>query len=268
MQWFYANDRVKAGPVTDLDLEALVRDGTVKPETLVWRDGLADWVPYREAAAVLPNVPAAGAVGSLGQCAECNRFLPPDELIELAGAPVCASCKPLRLQKLKEGAPMSSGITRRRKLLITPLEPSLPARCVKCNVDVSGAPVLRKLSWHHPALYVVVLVNLLLYIILALAVSKRSRALVYLCPQHRAKRRNAIILAWVLFLGGIVVVFTDFTLDQPIGLWAVGLAMVLFGVIWVAVKAKIVTAAKIDKEGMRLSGCGPAFLDSFPESAK
>ena len=43
MNWHYLEGSEQRGPVTDADLEALFRAGTVRPDTLVWRAGLAAW---------------------------------------------------------------------------------------------------------------------------------------------------------------------------------------------------------------------------------
>ena len=55
MQWYYLLNGERQGPVDDAGLDALVRQGTVKDDTLVWRDGLSEWHPY---GAVKPKPPA------------------------------------------------------------------------------------------------------------------------------------------------------------------------------------------------------------------
>ncbi len=59
MQWYYANNGQRSGPVSDVEFQALVRAGTVGPETLVWRQGMANWQPYRE----VTGAPAATPAG-------------------------------------------------------------------------------------------------------------------------------------------------------------------------------------------------------------
>ncbi len=55
-QWYYSNaQRERLGPVSADDLTQLHGNGQIGPETLVWREGYADWKPWREAIAeVLP----------------------------------------------------------------------------------------------------------------------------------------------------------------------------------------------------------------------
>jgi uncharacterized RDD family membrane protein YckC len=43
MQWYYAIDGQRLGPVPHAELERLVKAGTVKGDTLLWRQGLDQW---------------------------------------------------------------------------------------------------------------------------------------------------------------------------------------------------------------------------------
>ncbi len=59
--WYYADPRnTRHGPVTRDALLQLRQDGIVGDSTLVWRDGLAGWQPFRELAAELGRAPVAG----------------------------------------------------------------------------------------------------------------------------------------------------------------------------------------------------------------
>ncbi|HKQ38291.1 MAG TPA: RDD family protein [Verrucomicrobiae bacterium] len=49
MNWFYVDAGQQAGPVPDEQLDELVRSGKVRRDTLVWREGLANWQPYAQA---------------------------------------------------------------------------------------------------------------------------------------------------------------------------------------------------------------------------
>jgi hypothetical protein len=105
MNWFYATkDQTQAGPVDEATLANLISTGTITPQTLVWKQGMASWQPY--AAVFMPpsqtaTAPVVGA--GLLQCAECGQTFPPEQLISLAGRNVCASCKPVAVQKFQEG---------------------------------------------------------------------------------------------------------------------------------------------------------------------
>ena len=58
MNWYYAINHQQQGPVTEAQLHALAKDGVVTGDTLVWREGLAHWQPWRTVSGpVLPPVP-------------------------------------------------------------------------------------------------------------------------------------------------------------------------------------------------------------------
>lgn len=48
MSWYYANQGQQSGPVEDSIFEDLVRQGVIGPATLVWREGMANWIPYSQ----------------------------------------------------------------------------------------------------------------------------------------------------------------------------------------------------------------------------
>jgi uncharacterized RDD family membrane protein YckC len=56
MAWYYANQGQQAGPVDDAAFDGLVRQGVVRDDTLVWKEGMAAWQPY---SAVRPSSLAA-----------------------------------------------------------------------------------------------------------------------------------------------------------------------------------------------------------------
>lgn len=51
MQWYYARDGLRVGPVSAEEFVRLIGVGEVRAGTLVWRAGLASWLPCREVAA-------------------------------------------------------------------------------------------------------------------------------------------------------------------------------------------------------------------------
>ncbi len=102
MKWFYADAGRQLGPVDEAALDELARTGIVQGDTLVWHEGMASWTPYASmrGASAVPNMPSAAAPGF---CSECGRPVPPDQLVTVGNATVCAACKPVYLQRLREG---------------------------------------------------------------------------------------------------------------------------------------------------------------------
>ncbi|MGJ8546278.1 MAG: DUF805 domain-containing protein [Sulfitobacter sp.] len=54
-QWHYVENGAARGPVPQEEFDALVAAGTIQPDTLVWHDGMSDWVALSTLAA--PTAP-------------------------------------------------------------------------------------------------------------------------------------------------------------------------------------------------------------------
>jgi len=104
MNWHYLEGSEQRGPVAEADFEALVRGGRIGHNTLVWREGMAEWLPYGQVVSATGAAPGAVSAPP-GQvlCAECGRAFPPEEVIRHGNQFISATCKPVFLQKLKEG---------------------------------------------------------------------------------------------------------------------------------------------------------------------
>ena len=106
MSWYYADAGRQIGPVEEPALDDLVRAGVVRDDTLVWREGMANWLPHGavrgpKPAAPMPAVPMAAA--NTGFCSECGQPFAVNQLVAIGNANVCAHCKPLYLQRAREG---------------------------------------------------------------------------------------------------------------------------------------------------------------------
>lgn len=45
--WFYMADSVRWGPIPSKELRELASRGIIQPNTLIWKEGLKDWIPAR-----------------------------------------------------------------------------------------------------------------------------------------------------------------------------------------------------------------------------
>src|SRR2546422_7265195 len=110
MNWFYVEAGQQAGPVDDAQLEELRRSGKIQSDTLVWREGMANWQPYSSLNPASPpaSTPIPAAAPAVGPnqvvCAECGRIFDLENTIQYGTIRVCANCKPVFMQKLAEGA--------------------------------------------------------------------------------------------------------------------------------------------------------------------
>lgn len=105
MEWYYMQGDQRVGPIPDRELDERIQNGLIPPQTLVWRQGMTTWRPLADARADSvppPLVPGAGESAG-NPCAECGRLFPPSEMIRYGNTYICAGCKPVFLQKLKEG---------------------------------------------------------------------------------------------------------------------------------------------------------------------
>lgn len=110
MKWYYVENSQQAGPVEETEFPQLIRNGKLRAETLVWREGLANWEPFSQAC---PNEFAATtatvAAGAEAVCAECGGIFDKNDMIPHGPAYICAKCKPVFMQKLAEGATINTG---------------------------------------------------------------------------------------------------------------------------------------------------------------
>ena len=100
MEWYYALNGQQHGPVNETEFQRLISTGVIRPDTLVWRNGLAEWQPCSQVR--FTGAPAAAVAGGV-VCAQCGGTFPPDQVMSFGAASVCATCKPVYVQRLREG---------------------------------------------------------------------------------------------------------------------------------------------------------------------
>jgi uncharacterized RDD family membrane protein YckC len=107
MKWYYADAGRQVGPVEDAQLDELVRSGAVRDDTLVWREGMANWQPHSAVRGPSKPIPIPAAAVPIASetrfCSECGRPYPAHEMVTIGAATICAQCKPLYMQRVREG---------------------------------------------------------------------------------------------------------------------------------------------------------------------
>src|SRR5262245_13935624 len=83
---------------------------------------------------------------------------------------------------------------------------TLPPFCVKCGAP-SASTLSKSFYWHQPWLYVFIFFGAVPYALLAMILRKRIDLKIPLCADHRRRRRNFILAAWLVALGGIAFPF-------------------------------------------------------------
>lgn len=107
MKWYYADAGRQVGPVEDAQLDDLLRSGAVRDDTLIWREGMANWQPHSAVRGPAKPIPIPAAAVPIAAetrfCSECGRPYPAHEMVTIGTATVCAQCKPLYMQRVREG---------------------------------------------------------------------------------------------------------------------------------------------------------------------
>lgn len=160
------------------------------------------------------------------------------------------------------------GVVRDGKLLVVQRghESQLPdGACVRC-----GAPAVETMkktySWHSPVLYVLILVSLLVYVVVALIVRKTMKLQCGLCAAHAQRRFRLIVAGWATFAAAVVVAAGGLAWDMNPGLVWGGFSLLFVAslVLAVIVSRAVVLPKKITKDRGSFTGAGEDFLSQFP----
>lgn len=163
-----------------------------------------------------------------------------------------------------QGLPLApSECYRDGNLLVVPKGHELPHRCVKCNAPaIMDKP--RKFAWHSPWWYLLILINVIVYAVVAALVQKSAKIAIGLCEEHRRRRRNYSIAATSIVVVGFGAVVMAIGAEEDGALYGVaGGVALLVGLIVAVIGSRALTAARVTKEEARLKGCCEAFLASL-----
>jgi hypothetical protein len=166
-------------------------------------------------------------------------------------------------------APAVYAIIRDGNRLIVPKPPRnqvapLPPPCVKCGAPANGKPINKTFSWHHPALYLLVLAGVLVYLLVAVIVRKSMRMSVPLCARHAQRRSTAVTLAWVIPLVGVADAFVlpRFGIDGGV-VALITLVLIVTGIVIWAIVDYPIRPKSIDQYRGVFTGCAEAYLQQF-----
>ena len=161
------------------------------------------------------------------------------------------------------------GLWRKGRLLVMHKEAPLPDRCIKSNQPAFGRRLKRKLNWHHPGAYVLIFLSVLIYVIVALIITKRATIHIGLSEAWHVRRRTATIIGWSLVLVGVGAFVVGFYVVDSyplfVGLIALGVIGMLGGAIYGLVAARMVAPTRIAGDYVWLKGAHPDFLRALPD---
>lgn len=150
----------------------------------------------------------------------------------------------------------SGGVWRDGPLLVAVKNATLPDRCVKCNRP-TPLKIERTYYWHPPVWYLLILLNWLIYAIVAAAVRKKAVLEVGLCEDHRRRRKMSMWIGTLIPLLGIGGCMFG---GSSQGLIVIGIGLTVLGLIWLVVASQLLSANRIDENIILLKGVSSEYL--------
>lgn len=148
MTWYYKEGEQEVGPVDKAQLQALIHAKRINAKTLIRNESMSDWRPLAEMvrggttasapaqhppaapvpAAAPPAAPSSSAPDLAvplsaepappsppamlsAVCSQCGRSFPQSQVVQFDNQVICAACKPIFVQRLREGV-SSPGILK------------------------------------------------------------------------------------------------------------------------------------------------------------
>jgi len=162
--------------------------------------------------------------------------------------------------------PPFAGLWRQGNLLVMHKLAPLPDICLKSNQPATRR-LKRSLAWHHPAVFLALIVNIFVYAVIALITQKKATIHMPLSEEWFAIRRRRILFAWGLALASIALFVAGIVFSGPQGegasLALSGLAFFLFlgSLIYGLIASRMVWPKRITDEYIWLKGVHPDYLN-------
>ncbi len=230
MQLFYVDGNIRVGPIGKSQFQTLIQTKKVNAKTLVWQPGMTQWEEL--GTFIGRRVPDSGKMEPLADtlqfavCCECEEIHSQRDLIHIQDYWVCGTCKPIFLQKIKEGV-------RPQARVIYSNYGSLE-KGLNGDFDISIIEILSE-GWRltdgsklviFGSLFLVWIISGLIQNILFMPFPILMGVVGLLTEQLMGEANSeyvAILLGGVMFLGFFVLMFLSMMAQAP--LWA-GLEMI------------------------------------------
>ncbi len=133
----------------------------------------------------------------------------------------------------------------------------LPDRCIKCNGPRDGKRIKTRLFWHPPLLYLLIVINPIIYYLVAMHVRQEAVVSLSLCRLHRERQKLKSHLGYlILFATVLCFVVPIFGLPDHLVIASVllGLSGLAGVVLWASFAAPMVRATQIQSGTVRIKG--------------
>jgi hypothetical protein len=157
-----------------------------------------------------------------------------------------------------------AGLWRQGNQLVMHKLAPLPDICLKSNQPATRR-LKRKLSWHHPAVYLAILAHLLIYVIVALVIRKTATIHIPLTEEWFAIRRRRMLFSWgAILLSMMLFAVSVSVIDREA--WAplvliVSLLLFLAAAIYGLLSCRLVWPKRMTDDYIWLKGVHQEFLD-------
>lgn len=135
MAWYYKDAGANtAGPVGKAQLQQLIKAGQINGQTLVRNDKITNWRPLSDMVRgkstpgqapppppqehpaaqdpePFPDNQQPAVVPPTSVCSQCGRSVPQDQVVTYDDQVICAACKPIVVQKMKEGVAICGALS-------------------------------------------------------------------------------------------------------------------------------------------------------------
>jgi hypothetical protein len=142
----------------------------------------------------------------------------------------------------------------------------LPPRCIVCNVPVDGPIKKVRLHWHSPWLYLLILINVVIYVVVGIIARRSVKISPALCKDHALERRRRI-LRFLGMGGGALGLAFAFLMANLTGFALISFVGSLTILVIAMFLCRKVYAKAIKKDYARIGGCKEPFLASLERKA-
>jgi len=135
-----------------------------------------------------------------------------------------------------------------------------PKRCIKCNRETDQTHSLN-LTWVNPWAYLSILLSIFVLIIVVLIAQKKFKFDVPLCEEHQQKRKNSVLIRWMIFLAFSASLISGLLLQIELLIF---LSIPLFlGFVVYAIMSTFAAIQKFKNGKIWLRGADKSFLESL-----